>query len=178
VATKKSLSLFCGIDPGLTGAVALINSRGDLLSLYDTPTLLVKGAKNRHIYVESAMVAILEVCKNTGTVLMTAIENVHAMPGQGVTSMFSMGTGFGLWLGMLSALRMPYTRIEPIAWKKKMGIVAKSDKNASIIRALQLYPEADLARKKDHGRADAILIANYARLHLAYNTLLYEPKAR
>lgn len=160
---KKTTSCFLGIDPGLTGAVALIDGNGELLSMHDTPTLLVKGAKNRHVYLEPAMITILESCKDTGNLLLVGIENVHAMPAQGVTSMFSMGMGFGLWLGMITTMRMPYTRVEPLAWKKKMGIVAKSDKNASIIRALQLFPSASLTRKKDHGRADALLLAEYAR---------------
>jgi crossover junction endodeoxyribonuclease RuvC len=165
----KTKDLFLGIDPGLSGAIALVDSRGEILQIQTTPTVVIKKGKgNRTIYVESSMVSILEACRTSGNLVMTGLENVHAMPGQGVTSMFSMGQGFGLWLGIISALRMPYTRIEPMTWKKIMGIPSKSDKRESVVRALQLFPHANLmkterSRVECDGKADALLIAEYIR---------------
>ena len=161
--------LFVGIDPGLSGAVALINSNREVLSIQMAPTLVVKKGKgNRRTYVESHMVTILEACRDAGNVAMVGIENVHAMPRQGVTSMFSMGTGFGLWLGIIAALRLPYTRVEPRTWKKTLGIKIGSEKSDSIVRALQLFPRANLMKSsratvESDGMADALLIAEYVR---------------
>jgi crossover junction endodeoxyribonuclease RuvC len=97
---------------------------------------------------------------------VVGLEEVHAMPGQGVTSMFSMGKGSGLWEGIITALGMPLVRIPPQRWKKEMLADGRGkDKQASIVRALELFPEAasHMARKKDEGRAEAILIAEYLR---------------
>jgi crossover junction endodeoxyribonuclease RuvC len=81
------------------------------------------------------------------------------MPGQGTRSMFTVGLGYGLWLGVLGALRIPYTAVRPAVWKRSIG--PSKDKEASRLRAQQLYPGADLRRKKDHGRAEALLLASY-----------------
>jgi len=81
------------------------------------------------------------------------------MPGQGVRSMFTIGVGHGLFLGILAAVGLPYTRVRPAIWKRTLGL--GKDKEASRLRAQQLYPGADLRRKKDHGRAEALLLAWY-----------------
>jgi len=173
------MNLYIGIDPGLSGAMAVINEKGKIVSIVDAPTIKTKtGKKNRTLLVDTEMVDFLEswndTTGNSDSIKMVTIENVHAMPGQGVTSMFSMGHGFGLWLGIIAALRIPVTRVEPIRWKKEMGIAGKSDKGASVVRALQLYPSCreltrDYRRGGDtlqtllHGRADALLIAEWGR---------------
>ena len=166
--------LSIGIDPGVSGAVALLGDGGMILSIHDAPTIHVKiGKKNRAQYVETQMLTLLRAAKNAGTV-QAFIENIHSMPGQGVTSMFSMGFGFGLWIMALTALEIPYTRVEPARWKKDLGIVAKADKAASVVRALQLFPRCvDLKREYKRngqvletyldGRADALLIAEWGR---------------
>ena len=91
-----------------------------------------------------------------------AIEESQSMPGQGVRSMFTIGLGFGVWLGILAALELPFTRVRPALWKTAIGLRGK-DKEASRLRAQQLFPTADLRRKKDHGRAEALLLALYGR---------------
>jgi crossover junction endodeoxyribonuclease RuvC len=165
----KTKSLFVGIDPGLTGAVALINSQGNILSIQPTPTLKVKKGKGtRNVYVESSMVTILDACRNAGTITMVGIENVHALPGQSITSMFNMGVGVGIWWGIIASLRLPVTRITAQAWKKALGIPTGSEKSESAVRALQLFPRANLmksdrARVESDGMADALLIAEYVR---------------
>jgi len=148
-----------GIDPGVTGAVAIISRSG--VGLYDTPTALVKVGKTaRTEYMPAEMAALLRGERNAHVF----IEKVGAMPGQGVTSMFGFGKGFGLWLGILSALEIPYTLVTPQAWKKLM-MSGMADKDAARTRAQQLFPgaAAALSRKKDIGRADALLIAEYGR---------------
>lgn len=160
-----------GIDPGLTGAVVLLSAAGKILSIQDTPILKVsKGKGTRTVYVESQMAAILESFKNfdVNFEVHCAIENVHSMPKQGVVSVGSFMYGFGLWIGILSAFRIPYTRIEPQAWKKAIGIPPKSEKSESIVRAHQLFPHVSFMKDRGHvdtlnGRADALLLAEVLR---------------
>jgi crossover junction endodeoxyribonuclease RuvC len=75
--------------------------------------------------------------------------------------MFTIGIGMGAWLCILAALQMPHTRIRPHVWKKAMGL--KAEKEQARGRAIQLFPQADLRRKKDHGRAEALLLAWYGQ---------------
>ena len=81
------------------------------------------------------------------------------MPGQGTRSMFTIGYGYGLWIGVLATLQIPYTNVRPGIWKRALTL--GKDKEASRLRAMQLYPGADLRLKKHHGRAEALLLAAY-----------------
>lgn len=146
-----------GIDPGQTGAVAFINDGH--IELFDTPTELVKKGKgNKTEYLPSLMAEILR----GKTIDHCYIEKVGAMPGQGVTSMFNFGKGYGLWIGILAAMQIPYTLVTPQAWKKEV-MQGVGDKDAARGKAMQLYPASAqlLSRKKDIGRADALLIAHF-----------------
>jgi crossover junction endodeoxyribonuclease RuvC len=158
--------IIIGIDPGLSGALAVLHQ--DLsVTIYDTPTLTVAGAKGSRREYDLAMMS--SVVRSLGLVGQTVayIESVHAMPGQGVRSMFTMGDGFGSWKGILAALSIPYTLVTPQRWKKYLMDGMGKDKDASRLRAIQLFPTyADLfSRKKDDGRAEALLIAWYGRQH-------------
>ncbi|MFK0570598.1 hypothetical protein [Endozoicomonas sp.] len=93
-------------------------------------------------------------------IAMVYLEQVHAMPKQGVTSMFNMGRSFGAIEGVISTINLPLTYITPVTWKRRARLIGK-EKDVSRTRALELYPAAPLTRKKDHNRADAILIARY-----------------
>lgn len=164
------MSIYIGIDPGLFGAVAGIDHRGHIISVQDTPIVKVKKSKGyKNAYVDSQMAAILSVLIQAAgaTGCQVALENVHAMPGQGVTAMFNMGVGLGLWRGIITTLKLPFTFVEPVVWKKEMGIIKGANKGESIVRAAQLFPTADLARKKDDGRADALLMAEFLRRRMA-----------
>jgi crossover junction endodeoxyribonuclease RuvC len=156
-----------GIDPGNTGAIAVIYPNG--VVMHDTPVeIATKGKKSSISALPSEMAAILadvvDQCSSEGWGLHVAIEKVGAMPGQGVTSMFNFGKGFGMWLGILAALRIPYTLVTPQAWKKEI-MKGVSDKDAARGVGCRLFPAVarELARKKDIGRADALLIAEWGR---------------
>lgn len=155
-----------GIDPGLDGAVTILSE--GTIKIYDTPTITVQGAKKkkRH-YDMPAMYAILfPLCVSSADKCQAIIEQVNAMPGQGVTSMFSMGFGLGAWHMLLTALAIPFAQVRPQAWKAEFGLKGK-DKNGSILRAKQLFPAADITLKKHDGRAESLLMAEYARRRLS-----------
>lgn len=162
------MNIIIGIDPGQTGAVAFINPHKTMV--YDTPTEMVKkGKTNKTEYLPSAMADIVRTLLVQGVNPHCYIEKVGAMPGQGVTSMFGFGKGFGLWLGILAALKVPYTLVTPQAWKKEI-MQGVSDKDAARGVAMRLFPDksSELSRKKDIGRADALLIAEYGRRMRVY----------
>ncbi len=157
---------FIGIDPGLDGAAAILPDG----ILIDTPTLTVQGkgkSKKREYNVQAMAVALRPYHTGPGSIQIAwgAVEKVHAMPGQGVTSMFSMGVGVGLWRGILAGLLIPYEHPTPQRWQKMMLDGMGKGKDASRLRAIELFPHlADqLSLKKHHGRADALLLAEYAR---------------
>lgn len=153
-----------GIDPGLDGACVLL-AGGDPL-FFDTPTLNVgKGKVVRRVYAEQQMAAKVRSIRREYAELTAILEQVHSMPGQGVRSMFTMGTGYGLWLGILSALEIPFQVVTPQRWKGMLMDGQGKEKDASRARAMQLFPSASewLSRKKDVDRADALLIAEYGR---------------
>lgn len=155
------MSIILGIDPGLTGAIAVINPDGNI-ELHDCPILTI-GKK--HKYNPVAMATLLRQYQESQQVLLVGIEKVHSMPGQGVASTFCFGEGFGMWLGILAALGIRHELITPQAWKKSLMDGQVKDKDASRLVALRLFPEAgsQLQLKKHHGRADALLIAEFLR---------------
>lgn len=158
------ITTLIGIDPGKTGGIATLQILDGKVSLTLGDTPVIKGAKaSKDEYDVLAMAQILKRNQNANPHVF--IEKVGAMPGQGVTSMFSFGKGFGLWLGMLGALDLPYTLVTPQRWKKTMLSDMTDDKAASRIRAMQLFPfAADSFRLvKDHNKAEAALIAEYGR---------------
>ncbi len=162
---KQARYTLVGIDPGITGAVAAIDDLGDFICVHDAPTLVVKKGKGkRTVYQEAEMAKIFAGLMSCYDVRIVGLENVHSMPGQGTTGVFSLGTGFGLWLGILAALKLPYERIEPAKWKRVMGVTA--DKAGSIVLAQRLFPTAPLTLVKHHGRGEAILLAEYLRRRL------------
>ena len=143
-----------GIDPGNTGAIAVIDDTNSVVELHDMP-LMANGKKQQ---VNPA--ALAEMLAPWRGYAVVRVERVSAMPGQGVSSMFNFGMGFGVIQGVVAALGMPVELVTPQSWKKKANLIGKDKDNARTL-AQQLYPSASLARKKDIGRADAILIARF-----------------
>lgn len=146
-----------GVDPGLSGALAFLS---DELLIWDIPTLEItrNNKKKRQINL-SALLFILTENKADHCFL----ESVNAMPGQGVSSMFQMGRGFGQVEMALMACKIPVTYITPQVWKKHYGL--SKDKDASRQRASQLMPQwaHNFDLKKHADRAEASLLALYGK---------------
>ena len=90
------------------------------------------------------------------------IEQVAAMPGQGVTSMFNFGQSYGILKGICSAMQLPMYFVRPAKWKKYFNLI-NSEKDASRTKAIEMFPyfSSQLSKKKDSNKADAILIASF-----------------
>lgn len=153
---------YIGIDPGLDGAVAVIDVVFNRVRLLDVPTLSV-GTKRE--YDAAGMAALLREFEPDNFGGVAVIESVHSMPEQGVASSFAFGKGLGIWLGILAALQIPHELVTPQRWKKTVMDGMAKEKDASRQRAIQLFPAAaaDLKLKKHHGRADALLMAEFKR---------------
>jgi crossover junction endodeoxyribonuclease RuvC len=149
-----------GVDPGLSGAIAVLTPEGMLEALHDVPVLMLKVQRGtRMAYDVPGLVELLR--PYAGQQCHVFIEESQPMPGQGTRSMFTVGLGYGLWLGIITALSLPYTSVRPAVWKRSMAL--GKDKEGARLRAQQLYPGADLRLKKHHGRAESLLIAHYGQ---------------
>jgi crossover junction endodeoxyribonuclease RuvC len=144
-----------GIDPGATGAVALIDPGLDMLLVRDMPT-----APNRQQRAEISEAWLADIVRRLAPE-EAWLERVHAYPRQGVTSAFTFGLSYGLVRGVLAALRVPVHLVTPNEWKRRLRLPA--DKHAARIMAARLFPrDAKLfARARDDGRAEAALIAYF-----------------
>ena len=150
--------MIIGIDPGITGAIAVLFDDGKSI-VHDIPVMANgKGkGKVKNSVNGGALVQLLR-CFDGAEVFL---ERVSAMPGQGVSSMFSMGDSFGCIRGVIAACGMPVHIITPQSWKKHYRL--GSDKEVCRAKAIELFPGAELSRKKDHNRAEALLIAKYGK---------------
>ena len=154
--------LIIGIDPGISGSICFFED-GKILDVVEMPTM-TDGKKNKkqvngsQIYNE-----IIQRIKHTEKKdIKVIIEQVSAMPGQGVTSMFNFGQSFGILKGICSAMQLPMYFVRPTKWKKYFNLI-NSQKDASRTKAIEIFPyfSTNLSKKKDSNKADAILIANY-----------------
>ncbi|GKX40303.1 hypothetical protein SOASR014_40420 [Pectobacterium carotovorum subsp. carotovorum] len=151
-----------GIDPGLSGAMALIDGdSGEFIKCEEFEVIQVGSLK----HIDGAQVSnFTKSMTAAGYYIEAYVERVSAMPGQGVSSMFTFG---GASLGILVALgvmAIPFTLVTPPVWKKGVGIQTGAEKSESLSRARQLFPSASLERNKDHASAEALLIARYGYL--------------
>ena len=145
-----------GIDPGLSGAIAIISTES--LKIFDMPTMTVeRNGKAKRQVSASELAEMLYLY--SGRDCHVYCERVSAMAGQGVTSVFSFGRSFGMIEGILAAFKMPVTFVPPATWVKAVG--RGQGKDASRARAMELFPsdQDQFKRVKDDGRADAALIA-------------------
>ena len=150
-----------GIDPGLSGAVAILDDL-KVFDMFDMP-IMSEGKKNKNQLNSAQLVNIIKKHIVSGNTFVI-VEQVSAMPGQGVTSMFNFGQTFGSIKGICAALNLPIFYVRPTKWKKHFELI-NSSKDASRTKAIEMYPHISprLSRKKDVNKADAILIARYFR---------------
>ena len=154
--------LIIGIDPGISGAICFFHD-GEVKDIIEMPSM-ADGKKNkRQINSQQVFNEISERIRNTPKKeIIVVIEQVSAMPGQGVTSMFNFGQSFGVLKGICSAMQLSMYFIRPSKWKKYYGLI-KTEKDASRTKVIEIFPyiSSKLSKKKDSNKADAILIANF-----------------
>lgn len=150
--------LIIGIDPGTTGALVVVTSDFRYLAHLLMPTIKV-GTKSR---VNGAAIAAFLRKECAGCSVHAYLELVGAMPGQGVSSMFTFGHATGKVEGIIEGMEIPHSLVTPQAWKKRAGLIGK-DKDAARSRAVQLYPGLRALDTKGRGQAiaDALLIARH-----------------
>ena len=154
--------LIIGIDPGISGSLCFFNN-GKIIDIVEMPSM-AEGKKNKkqvnaaQIYNEISL-RIKGIEKKE---IKVVIEQVSAMPGQGVTSMFNFGQSFGVLKGICSAMQLPMYFVRPAKWKKYFNLI-NSQKDASRTKAIQIFPyiSSQLSKKKDANKADAILLASF-----------------
>ncbi len=149
-----------GIDPGLNGAIAILQDK-KVLSITDMP-VMADGKKNKRQLNNAQLAEILRKNTSEGDEISIVVEQVNAMPGQGVTSMFNFGQTFGAIKGVCAALQLPIFFVRPSKWKKYFELI-NSSKDSSRTKAIEMYPylSNQLAKKKDVNKSDAILIARF-----------------
>jgi len=154
--------LIIGIDPGISGSICFFED-GKIVDVIEMPTM-TEGKKNKkqvngsQIYNE----ILKRINKLPKKNIRVIVEQVSAMPGQGVTSMFNFGQSFGILKGICSAMQLPIYFVRPAKWKKYFNLI-NSEKDASRTRAIEIFPyfSSQLSKKKDANKADAILIASF-----------------
>ena len=150
-----------GIDPGISGSICFFED-GKIIEVIEMP-VMTEGKKNKK-QVNGAQIynEFLKRINKKEDEIRVVIEQVSAMPGQGVTSMFNFGQSFGILKGICSAMQIPMFFVRPAKWKKYFNLI-NSQKDASRTRAIEIFPyfSTQLSKKKDSNKADAILIASF-----------------
>ena len=149
-----------GIDPGLSGAIAILENN-KVLDVFEMP-VMAEGKKNKRQLNSAQLVKLLKNNISKNEDVSVIVEQVNAMPGQGVTSMFNFGQTFGAIKGVCAALELPIFFVRPSKWKKHFELI-NSSKDSSRTKAIEMYPKLSnqLAKKKDVNKSDAILIARF-----------------
>lgn len=153
--------IVAGVDPGFSGGFALLDGDGHVLRLDDLPVEHVPNTsgKMRGRYVEPRLRAMLDY----GPCTIAFVERQQSMPDQSAQSTFATGQGFGLIRGILVGLNVPYELVSAVTWKSVMLAGLGRDKSHALEKARALFPTADLGKRKDAGRAEALLLAEYGR---------------
>ena len=149
-----------GIDPGLSGAIAILEN-SKVLNIFDMP-VMSEGKKNKRQLNSALLVRLIKDNILDAEEVVVVVEQVNAMPGQGVTSMFNFGQTFGAIKGICASLELPIFFVRPSKWKKHFELI-NSSKDSSRTKVIEMYPalSSQLAKKKDVNKSDAILIARY-----------------
>jgi crossover junction endodeoxyribonuclease RuvC len=157
------VSLIIGVDPGATSGAFAVLDGGTLLEVDDLPTI----ANGKLRWVDGPALLSRVISLKAGRAMLAIVERQGARPGQGLSSTFTSATAFGALLATLQIAGCSIELVTAAVWKTAAGL--SKDKSQSLDRARLLYPEASLDRKKDHGRAEALLLARFGqdRLRLA-----------
>jgi crossover junction endodeoxyribonuclease RuvC len=149
-----------GIDPGLAGAIAILEEN-KVIEMFDMP-VMSDGKKNKRQLNSAFLVKLIKDNIKDMEKTVIVVEQVNAMPGQGVTSMFNFGQTFGAIKGICAALGLPIFFVRPAKWKKHFELINAS-KDASRTKVIEMYPSLSdkLSKKKDVNKSDAILIARF-----------------
>ena len=149
-----------GIDPGLNGAIAILENN-KVLNIFEIP-VMSEGKKNKRQLNSALLASLLRENITNNDEVAVVVEQVNAMPGQGVTSMFNFGQTFGAIKGICATLDLPIFFVRPSKWKKHFELI-NSSKDSSRTKAIEMYPKLSdqLAKKKDVNKSDAILIARF-----------------
>lgn len=148
-----------GIDPGLSGGIAFLDSTGELIATFHAEEYTTSAGKQKRPS-GADLANIIRTCGSHTP--MAYVERAQSMPGQG--GVFNYGTGYGVILGTLDVLGIPFELVSPAVWKRQAQL--SKDKDASRHAAMRLFPEHryDFKLKKSDGRAEAALIARYGWL--------------
>jgi hypothetical protein len=152
-----------GIDVGVTGAIAALDTDGTYRDVRDLP--IFTHGETHWVDATELLSIILEL--RDGQPARAAIEQIHGTPKMGVVTCTSMGLTLGSVLATVQMAGIGFELVKPAQWKKHYGLIMpkasdREKKHASLCRARQLFPTAPLERVKYNGRAEALLIANYA----------------
>jgi len=145
--------IYMGVDPGFTGAWGMIDHNGKFIACGDMTH------NEKHILSNDVWSEMRDAVDKQDIEII--LEAVHAMPGQGVSSSFKFGMAYGAAIAIIERFNCVWHMVTPQKWKKALQL--DSDKQKSLDLARQLWPEASLLRKKDNGRAEALLLAEYLR---------------
>jgi crossover junction endodeoxyribonuclease RuvC len=161
------ITISIGIDNGLSGALVAVSDRGQV-EWWDTPVIDPGKGKGKRSYAVAEMKRLLEMNLYHDEKATVFLEKAQPMPKQGVSSMFTIGLGYGLWQGICAGLGLPYELVHPRTWQKVMlrDVPGKDTKARSMIKCQQLFPDIPLMKPRGRvlsmdGRADAALIAAY-----------------
>lgn len=158
------MKLTLGIDPGLTGAFALLNTDGRCVAVEDLPVMRIGSLG--FIDGDALLSRLLEL--RAGNEMHAVIELVHAMPKNGSQAAFSQGLTMGSILSALRVARVPFELVMPSQWKRAMGLIFPKDmsdterKHRSLDKARIAFPDAPLTLAKHHNRGEALLLAQFA----------------
>ena len=159
--------LIIAIDPGIKGAICIFKD-GEILDVFDMPIMPV-GKKNKSQVNGSQVFNEIQraISNYNNKDIRVVIEQVSAMPGQGVTSMFNFGQSYGVLKGIFSAMQLPIDFVSPVKWKRFFNLL-NAQKDSSRTKAIEFFPHisSKLSRKKDSNKADAILIASFYHQNL------------
>ena len=153
--------LIIAIDPGISGSICFFED-GKILEVLEMPTMIEGKKSKRQVNGAQIYNEILKRIDGSKKQTRVVIEQVSAMPGQGVTSMFNFGQSYGILKGICSAMQLPMFFVRPAKWKRYFNLI-NSQKDASRTRAIEIFPyfSSQLSKKKDSNKADAILIASF-----------------